>query len=66
MMDLTRAQAEVIWYKLRGYTKVEVAETTGRSQQTVSEISIAGHWRNIESFHYLFERLFDGLDSTGK
>lgn len=66
MMDLTRAQAEVIWYKLRGYTQVEIAEATDRSQQTVSEISIAGHWRNLESLLYLFEKLFDGLDNTGK
>ncbi len=65
MMDLTRAQAEVIWYKLRGYTQVEIAEVTDRSQQTVSEISIAGHWRNLESLLFVFEKMFDGLDSTG-
>jgi len=59
LMDLTRAQAEVIWYKLRGYTQVEIAEATDRSQQTVSEISIAGHWRNLESLLFVFEKQFD-------
>jgi hypothetical protein len=66
MMDLTRAQAEVIWYKLRGYTQVEIAEATDRSQQTVSEISIAGHWRNLESLLSVFEKLFVGPDCTGE
>ncbi len=60
LLELSPAQAEVIWYKLRGYTQNEIAGATDRKQQTVSDISIAGSWRNIEGFLAVYERQFAG------
>lgn len=56
LMDLSPAQAEVIWYKLKGLTQKEIARETGRKQQTVSDILIAGYWRNLEGFLKVFEK----------
>lgn len=56
LMDLSAAQAEVIWYKLKGMTQEDIARETGRKQQTVSDILIAGYWRNLEGFLKVFEK----------
>lgn len=58
LMDLSPAQAEVIWYKLRSLTQEEIAQETGRRQQSVSDILIAGYWRNLEGFLEVFEEQF--------
>lgn len=55
LMGLSPAQAEVIWYKLKGYTQQEIAGKTERKQQSVSDILIAGQWRNIKGFLETFE-----------
>lgn len=54
-MELTKAQAEVIWYKLQDDTQQEIARKTDRKQQSVSDLCIAGHWRNVERFLAVFE-----------
>lgn len=59
MMKLSPAQAEAVWYKLKGYTQQEIATATDRKQQSVSDISIAGYWRNIEGFLRVFEHRFE-------
>lgn len=56
LMDLSTVQAEVIWYKLSGLTQEEIARETGRKQQTVSDILIAGYWRNLKGFLEVFEK----------
>ncbi|MBS3792045.1 MAG: hypothetical protein V5A87_03770 [Candidatus Bipolaricaulota bacterium] len=56
LMDLSSAQAEVIWYKLKGLTQEDIARKTGRRQQTVSDILIAGYWRNMEGFLQVYEK----------
>lgn len=66
LMGLSPAQAEVLWYQLRGYTQTEIARKTLRTQQTVSGISIAGNWRNIEGFVDSFEEGFAGKDNSHK
>ncbi|MCF7890117.1 hypothetical protein K9M78_02755 [Candidatus Bipolaricaulota bacterium] len=58
LMNLSSTQAEVICYKLRDYTQEEIAKETDRTQQTVSDILIAGYWRNLESFLKVFEKEF--------
>lgn len=56
LMDLSPAQAGVLWYKLQDYTQDEIAAETNRKQQSISDIAIAGHWRNIESFLTIYEQ----------
>ena len=56
LMDLSPAQAEVIWYKLKGLTQEDIARETDRKQQTVSDILIAGYWRNLDGFLKAFEK----------
>lgn len=59
LIGLSPAQAEVIWYKLKGYTQNEIAGKTGRKQQSVSDILIAGQWRNIRGFLETFEEILE-------
>ncbi len=59
LMGLSPAQAEVMWYKLKGYTQKEIATKTNRKQQSVSDILIAGQWRNLKGFLESFERTFE-------
>lgn len=59
LIGLSPAQAEVIWYKLKGYTQNEIAGRTGRKQQSVSDILIAGQWRNIRGFLETFEEILE-------
>ncbi|MBS3788901.1 hypothetical protein KGY79_11980 [Candidatus Bipolaricaulota bacterium] len=58
LMNLSSAQAEVVWYKLKGLTQEDIAQKTGRRQQTVSDILIAGYWRNLKNFLEVFEQEF--------
>lgn len=65
LMKLSPTQAEAIWYKLKGLTQKEIAQRTNRRQQSVSDILIAGCWRNIEGFLEVFEeQLEDFADQT--
>lgn len=59
LIGLSPAQAEVIWYKLKDYTQNEIAGKTGRKQQSVSDILIAGQWRNIRGFLETFEEILE-------
>ena len=61
LMRLSPAQAEVIWYKLKGHTQKEIAGKTGRKQQSVSDILIAGQWKNIKGFLETFEETFENF-----
>ncbi len=57
LVRLTPAQSEVLWYLLQGYTQVEIASKTDRTQQTISGIATAGNWRNIAGFIGSFEEI---------
>lgn len=59
LIKLSPTQAEAIWYKLKGYTQNEIARITGRKQQSVSDILIAGQWRNIRGFVETFEEVLN-------
>lgn len=59
LIKLSPVQAEVIWYKLKGYTQNEIAEETDRKQQSVSDILIAGQWRNIRGYLETFEGILE-------
>ena len=59
LIGLSQAQADVVWYKLKGYTQNEIAGKTDRKQQSVSDILIAGQWRNIQDFLERFEAIFE-------
>jgi hypothetical protein len=57
LVDSTRAQSEIVYYKLLNKSEKEISEILNKSQSTINQHSAAISWYAIESAVESFERI---------
>lgn len=58
LTDLSRQQAEAVWYRLQEFSQQAIADRIGIRQQTVSDRLTAAYWPSLASFLERFEESF--------